>query len=116
MTDLEFEPLDLIDTFYEHQDWQDEAIKTITDSDKSFSADWSEMGCYKTTTALWLMKKRADDYRATTGKTPVSLIVTSKAGKGTYFDAIPKAKIPATVYTVGVEKVKQRIGDMEIPI
>jgi SNF2 family DNA or RNA helicase len=116
MSDLVFEPLDVVDTYYDTTDWQAEAIESMLNhtAHAEYSADWSEMGCYKTTTALWLLQKRAERYKSATGKTPVTLIITSKAGKGTYFDAIPKAKINATVYNIGVETCKRRIGDLEI--
>jgi len=120
-----FEALDVVDTYYESTEWQDKAIETMLDKNGepvTYSADWSEMGCYKTTTALWLLQQRAKRYKDATvseenpnGVTPVTLIITSKAGKGTYFDAIPKAKINATVYNIGVEKCYRRIGDLEIP-
>ena len=115
--DLVFEPLDLVEHYYEKTDWQDGAIESMLDNEQhpEYSADWSEMGCYKTTTALWLLQKRAERYKDATGKVPVTLIITSKAGKGTYFDAIPKANINATVYNIGVEKCYRRIGDLEIP-
>jgi SNF2 family DNA or RNA helicase len=112
-----FEPLDVVTEFYERTEWQDEAINSMLDHPEhpGYSADWSEMGCYKTTTGLWLLQERAKREKAATGATPVTLIVTSKAGKGTYFDAIPKARINATVYNIGVDSCKRRIGELEVP-
>ena len=115
--DLAFEPLDVVTEHYEPTDWQTSAISGMLDHPQhpEYSADWSEMGCYKTTTGLWLLQQRAEREKKETGVTPVTLIITSKAGKGTYFDALPKARINATVYNIGVETCKRRIGELEIP-
>ena len=67
---------------YEPTDWQVEDIDDL--STRDWSANWSEMGCYKTTTGLWLMQKKLENVA-----NPKVLIITTKAGKGTYFDAIP---------------------------
>jgi len=116
-TEVMFEPLDVVTEFYEPTPEQVKAIDSMFNNKEhpEYSADWSEMGCYKTTTALWLLQKRAEASKTATGLTPVTLIITSKAGKGTYFDALPKAKINATVYNVGVETCRRRIGELEVP-
>lgn len=123
-TEVMFEPLDVVEKYYEPTEWQKEAIDSMLNNTEhpEYSADWSEMGCYKTTTGLWLLQERARKQKEESktpdnpeGITPVTLIVTSKAGKGTYFDALPKAKINATVYNIGVESCKRRIGELEIP-
>ena len=72
---------------YDSTDWQEEDLAQLVD--KEGSANWSEMGCYKTTTGLWLAKRRVASL-GTTDFTPAVLIVTSRAGKGTYYDAMPK--------------------------
>lgn len=72
---------------YEAADWQKEDIDYLVS--RTFSANWSEMGCRKTTTGLWV----ADQKIKALGKSdinPIMLIVTTRSGKGTYFDAIPK--------------------------
>ena len=56
------------------------------------SANFSEMGCYKTTTALWLSQFKLQDRTS-----PALLIVTTKMGKGTYFDAVPKT-LPSWIF------------------
>lgn len=71
---------------YFRQDWQEDDLAQILDHlpDRPYSANWSEMGCFKTTTGLWLLD-------AVTSAAGNSLIVTTKSGKGTYYDAIPKS-------------------------
>lgn len=44
------------------------------------SANWSEMGCFKTTTCLWHIEQMQDD---------VVLIVTTMTGKVTFFETAP---------------------------
>lgn len=60
--------------------------------DKDYSGNFSEMGCYKTTSALWLA-----EYKMTNKTSPALLIITTKMGKGTYFDAVPKT-IPDWIF------------------
>lgn len=74
---------------YTSTEWQEEDIGRYLESGAEYSADWSEMGCYKTTSGIW----RAERTIARLGKlnfTPRLLIITSRNGKGTYYDAIPK--------------------------
>jgi hypothetical protein len=80
-----FIPLILPDK-YEPSDWQEEDLKFLENRD--YSANWGEMGTRKTTTGLWLADKKI---KTVTGNiNPIILIVTTRSGKGTYFDAIPK--------------------------
>ena len=44
------------------------------------SANWSDMGCFKTTTGLWWVDENV------AGKV---LIVTTRTGKTTYFETVP---------------------------
>lgn len=78
---------------YTPTDWQLADIERMSRS--SATADWSEMGCFKTTTALWLAERR---------KVRNVLVVTSKMGKGTYFDAIPKALAGWKTYNVNLKQ------------
>lgn len=59
------------------------------------TGDWSEMGCYKTSTVLWLAERR---------NVRNMLIVTTKNGKGTYFDAFPKCLDKWEVFNVNLRK------------
>lgn len=67
---------------YEITEWQLEDQLNYGDLDKS--ADWSDMGCFKTSSALWGLLKKLDDI-----ENPRVLIVTTKSGKGAYFRDVP---------------------------
>lgn len=101
-------------TFEEYQkaDFQLEDLDELVE--RKASANWSEMGCYKTTSALWLAQNR---FNKTGVENPALLIVTSKNGKGTYFDAIPKTLsdwVFLNVYTQKITKVE--LGKFEFEI
>jgi len=117
MTDLVFEPLDVDDGIvWEPQDWQLSDIEKIVQKEQTYSADWSEMGCFKTSTGLWLLDQRAKQYREQNdGKTPISLIITSSMGKGPYYDTLPKVRINHSLYIVGMSNVYQKIAELKIP-
>jgi len=66
--------------------WQEEDLSYLIT--RNYSANWSEMGCYKTTTALWMVERSIEARGLENANV---LIVTTKSGKGTYFDAIPKS-------------------------
>jgi SNF2 family DNA or RNA helicase len=71
------------------------------------------MGCYKTTTALWLSERKLQDVAS-----PAVLIITTKMGKGTYFDAIPKVLpdwIFLNVTAKGITRVEMG-GKLELEI
>ena len=72
---------------YEAAEWQADDLERLVARD--WSANFSEMGCYKTTTGLWLAQNKTIDVDS-----PRILIVTTKGGKGTYFDAVPKSLDP----------------------
>lgn len=58
------------------------------------TANWSEMGCYKTSTGLWYLEQKIEEAKLqgkiAEGKHPSILIITNKSGKGTFFEAIPE--------------------------
>lgn len=64
-------------------DWQIEDLEFLRNLDAS--ANWSQMGCFKTSTALWLTESKTRDI-----KWPAVLIVTTRSGKGSYFRDIPR--------------------------
>ena len=81
MTELLWEPLSgdpwdvpIIDAPYEKTPWQEKDLRFL--APMAYSANWSQMGCYKTSTALWLLERK---------KVRNALIITSKLGKGSYF-------------------------------
>jgi SNF2 family DNA or RNA helicase len=79
---------------YEPSEWQEEDIEYLLSVDDR--ANWSEMGCRKTTTALWLAERFCKGQE----ENPNVLIVTTKSGKGTYRDATPKSVPDWRVFNV----------------
>lgn len=70
-------------------DWQQQDIDHL--ANREWSANWSEMGCFKTSTGLWLAaRKLAAQVAESKVENPSVLIVTSKSGKGTFYDMIPQ--------------------------
>lgn len=59
--------------------WQDDDLNQLVGEPST--ANWSEMGCYKTSTALWLAERNG---------AYSTLVITTKAGKGAYYDIFHK--------------------------
>ena len=82
-------------------DWQREDIARLIEADRS--ANWSDMGCYKTSSALWMtdyvMKQKEIEH-------PAILVITTRSGKGAFFRDIPKTTEGYTVFNVDNTKVK----------
>lgn len=64
-------------------EWQKEDLETYADLENS--ADWSQMGCFKTSSCLWRIEKRLG-----VEQHPAVLVITTASGKGAYFRDIPK--------------------------
>lgn len=92
---------------YLPSDWQNQDLdEYLANYEKRpFSANWSEMGCRKTTTGLWLIERMLSLLELEKGNV---LIVTTKSGKGTYWDAIPKC-LPTDwrVFNVGTKAAEE---------
>lgn len=70
--------------------WQIDDIENMTNH--PFSANWSQMGCKKTSTGLWLIQrqlKAAREKGTLVGPEPSVLIITSRSGKGTFYQLAP---------------------------
>jgi len=104
---------------YNSTDWQEEDLATHLakefDAVGGHYADWSEMGCYKTTSGIWLAE-RVIEKLGEINFTPRLLIVTSRNGKGTYYDAIPKtlALKGWKFFDINVNGVTERLNDLII--
>jgi hypothetical protein len=104
---------------YTSTEWQEEDLAEHLakdfELDTGHYADWSEMGCYKTTSGIWLAE-RVIEKIGTTNFTPRLLIVTSRNGKGTYYDAVPKtlALKGWKFFDVNVNGVTERLNDLII--
>jgi len=65
-------------------DWQNYDINVLANLARygrgNGAANWSEMGCYKTTTCLWLIREL---------QAKKVLLITTKTGKTTYFETAP---------------------------
>lgn len=83
------------------RDWQSLDLSFLDKLDNS--ANWSSMGTFKTSTGLWLADRKLKQ-----GKGNV-LIVTTKSGKGAYFDAIPRCLNHGqwAVFNIGTRKVEE---------
>jgi SNF2-related domain/Helicase conserved C-terminal domain len=94
--------------FYMH-DFQREDVAYLAEEDSS--ANWSEMGAMKTTTAEWLMELKTKHI-----PNPRILVITTKTGKGTYFESLHEVLPEWTVYNVGTDKTTLVIGSKPVPI
>ena len=75
------------------------------------SANWSEMGAMKTTTAEWLWAQKLAHI-----PNPRVLVITTKTGKGTYFESLKEVLPEWTVYTVSTTRTNPVIGSKPVPI
>jgi len=83
--------------------WQERDLNYL--APMPYSANWSQMGCFKTSTALWLLRRK---------KVKNALIITSKVGKGAYFSDFYKC-LPENweLYNMGIHTIKLRVNDFE---
>lgn len=83
------------------RDWQSLDLTTL--SRRHHTANWSSMGTFKTSTGLWLME------RLLGGNPGNALIITTKSGKGAYFELIPKCLSFEDwgVFNIGTRKVEE---------
>lgn len=104
MTELLFEPR-VNGEQYKPRDWQTKDLRFL--GPMPASANWSQMGCFKTSTGLWLLEKK---------RCKSTLIITSKIGKGAYFSDFYKC-LPENweLYNLSIHDVKLRHGQFEFP-
>lgn len=89
--------------------WQMSDLDHLTE--REWSANWSEMGCYKTSTGLWLAKNK------TNGKhNPGVLIVTTRSGKGEYFKLAPLIFKGWTIFNVTTTGIYVYIDGKEVKL
>lgn len=77
------------------------------------NANWSEMGAKKTSTALWLIQRRCKMLGI---KNPNVLVITTRGGKGTYFDLGPKLLPGWTVFNVQTQSIGVFVNGKEIKL
>lgn len=79
--------IDVATPRYVKQEWQLEDLNKLRG--KLYAANWSQVGCFKTSTGLWDAEDTlADD--PPKGRGPRVLIITTKTGKDPYFRAMPE--------------------------
>lgn len=81
--------------------WQDEDIAELVKKDNS--ANWSEMGCKKTTTGLWYIKQKLEQDGI---EKPSVLIITTRSGKGTFFQFAPLIMEGWTIFDVDSQSIR----------
>lgn len=88
---------------YSRRVWQERDLNYL--APMPYSANWGQMGTFKTSTGLWLLEKK---------KVKNALIITSKVGKGAYFSDFYKC-LPENweLYNVNINKTLRRIEDYE---
>jgi len=74
------------------------------------SANWSEMGAMKTTTAEWLWAQKLKHI-----PNPRVLVVTTKSGKGTYFESLSEVLPDWDVFTVDTRGAKLVLNGRIVP-
>lgn len=91
---------------YSRRVWQDRDLNYL--APLPFSANWGQMGTFKTSTGLWLLEKK---------RVKNALIITSKVGKGAYFSDFYKC-LPEhwELYNVGINVTTRRIEDYEYEV
>lgn len=77
------------------EDWQKKDIENLMNH--PFSANWSQMGCKKTSTGLWLIQRQMRENKI---EKPAILIITSKSGKGTFYQLAPHILEGYTLLTI----------------
>lgn len=101
------------------QDWQIVDIFHLLrhhDSTKSGIANWSEMGCFKTSTGLWLIDRLVKEAPELRQKRPAILIITSKGGKGTFLEAIPEILPEYTILNIDTQRMSWFKDGQMIPL
>lgn len=109
MATLEFAK-DAPEQFYPRE-WQQHDLDFLAGID--YSANWSSMGTFKTSTGLWLIERKLKEQGAAN-----VLIVTTKSGKGAYFEGIPRCLSfnEWEIFNIGTKDVEEVIlHDLRVP-
>lgn len=94
---------------FKQHEFQRDDIAYMAEYDAS--ANWSEMGAMKTTTAEWLWELKTRNI-----PNPRILVVTTKSGKGTYFESIHEVLPEWEVYTVNPNRTSFVVGTTPVPV
>jgi SNF2 family DNA or RNA helicase len=88
-------------------DWQKIDLARL--AGKPYAANWGEVGTFKTTTALWDIEDTMKMHPPS-GHGPRILIITTKTGKGTYFQTVPYVLPGWSLANVHARDVEWMIG------
>lgn len=94
---------------FKMHDFQREDIAYLAESNSS--ANWSEMGAMKTTTAEWLWNQKLAHI-----PNPRVLVITTKTGKGTYYESLGEVLPEWDVFTVGTKRFQMVLGSKVAPL
>lgn len=89
--------------------FQREDLGRLIEQDSS--ANWSEMGCFKTSTAEWLWEQKLKHI-----PNPRVLVITTKSGKGTYFESLPEILPGWDVFNVDSKRTMLVVGSKPVPV
>jgi hypothetical protein len=78
------------------------------------TANWSEMGCYKTSTGLWFINRKIRE--ANLDHPPSILIITNKSGKGTFIEAVPEILPDYTFFNIETDRMTIFINGQELKL
>lgn len=94
---------------FKMHEFQREDLSRLIEQDSS--ANFSEMGAMKTTTAEWLWQNKLRHI-----PNPRVLVITTKSGKGTYYESLPEVLPDWDVYTVSTKRNQLVIGSKPVPV
>lgn len=94
---------------FKMQDFQREDLSSLVELQAS--ANWSEMGAMKTTTAEWLISAKTKHI-----PNPRVLVITTKSGKGTYLESLWEVMPEWDVFTAGPQRFSPVVGSKVIPV
>jgi SNF2 family DNA or RNA helicase len=81
--------------------------------DRVWSCNWSEMGCYKTSTVLWMIPRWAARLNI---EKPKVLIITTRSGKGTYFKHVPDLLPQYDLFNLTVNECRLIMLGQDFPV
>lgn len=82
-------------------------------ADRVWSCNWSEMGCFKTSTVLWLVPIWAEKLGI---KNPKVLIITTRSGKGTYMKHVPDMLPDFELFNLNTNICRLVMGDFSFEV
>lgn len=94
---------------FKMHDFQREDLTRLVEQDSS--ANWSEMGSLKTSTTEWLTELKLSHI-----PNPRVLIITTKSGKGTYYESLPDVLPDWDVFNIGTKQFNLVVGGRPVPV